>query len=416
MTGTTIVLNTLLGDLSLNLPLMNVSTIAIQDLVLGFIKPYFPIDIGKLGSGPIGPSLLSYIKSLAISTAAGHTLLISPQIQLPLPFAVDLNIPYLALDINLDNTMLGQLFLANLVGSGSGQVDVSVGIGMVFTEPSPEIPLKIGEIVNAFTTGSSLGISAGVSNIAIGLSPADAVNTLNLVNVALPISSVVTGSINTGSLISDVLAQTNITIAPNVISVKVGSLLGLSIHEASIAVLPNNMITLGVNLHLFLGMPIIANIGYLGIKFSLDDANLAGVDLNTGLNYGGGFVQMNAGIAVSVGTGPEISRKVADLVNAVIANQPVTTALGISGIVLGASPSDTINALSGIALSLPLGGFLGGNGKKLSSFSREALLFCFFTLSVELTKTFLPNSHHCSSCSPHWFLGEVAGSAWSFSY
>ncbi|KAG9325986.1 hypothetical protein KVV02_008418 [Mortierella alpina] len=391
MTGTAVVLNTLLGDLSLNLPLMNVSTIAIQDLVLGFIKPYFPIDIGKLGSG-VGPSLSNYIKSLAISTAAGHTLLISPQIQLPLPFAVDLNVPYFALDINLDNNMLGQLFLADLVASGSGQVDVSVGIGIVFTEPSPEIPHKIGEIVNAFTTGSSLGISAGVSNIAIGLSPADAVNTLNLVNVALPISSVVTGSLNTGSLISDLWAQTNITIAPNVINVKVGSLLGLSIHEAAIAVLPNNMITLGVNLDMFLGMPIIANIGYLGLKFSLDDANLAGVDLNTGLNYGGGYVQMNAGVAISVGTGPEISRKVADLVNAVIANQPVTAALGISGIVLGASSSDTINALSEIALSLPLGGFLGGNAPALPTGFLERLLAQLGLSLTELSLATIPGA------------------------
>ncbi|KAF9572871.1 hypothetical protein EC968_009355 [Mortierella alpina] len=391
MTGTAVVLNSLLGDLSLDLPLMNVSTIAIQELVLGFIKPYFPIDIGKLGSG-LGPSLLSYIKSLAISTAAGHTLLVSPQIQLPLPFAVDLNVPYIALDINLDNNMLGQLFLADLVGSGSGQVDISVGIGIVFTEPSPEIPRKIGEIVNSFTTGSSLGISAGVSNIAIGLSPADAVNTLNLVNVALPISSVVTGSLNTGSLISDLLAQTNVTIAPNVISVKVGSLLGLSIHEAAIAVLPNNMITLGVNLDMFLGVPIIANIGYLGLKFSLDDANLAGVDLNTGLNYGGGYVQMNAGIAISVGTGPEISRKVADLVNAVISHQPVTTALGISGIVLGASSTDTINALSEIALSLPLGGLLGGNAPALPTGFLDRLLAQLGLSLTELSLATIPGA------------------------
>ncbi|KAF9277051.1 hypothetical protein BGZ68_009572 [Mortierella alpina] len=392
MTGTAVVLNTLLGDLSLNLPLMNVSTIAIQDVVLGFIKPYFPIDIGKLGSGA-GPSLLSYIKSLAISTAAGHTLLVSPQIQLPLPFAVDLNIPYIALDINLDNNMLGQLFLADLKGSGSGQVDVSVGVGIVFTEPSPEIPRKIGEIVNAFTAGSgSTGITAGVSNIAIGLSPADAVNTLSLVNVALPISSVVTGSLNTGSLITDLLAQTNITIAPNVISVKVGSLLGLNIHEAAIAVLPNNMITLGINLDMFLGMPIIANIGYLGLKLSLDDANLAGIDLNTGLNYGGGYVQMNAGVAISVGTGPEISRKVADLVNAVIARQPVTTALGISGIVLGASSSDTINALTGISLSLPLGGFLGGNAPALPTGFLDRLLAQLGLSLTELSLATIPGA------------------------
>ncbi|KAG0213256.1 hypothetical protein BGX28_004829 [Mortierella sp. GBA30] len=360
MTATAVIMNTLLGDINVNLPLMNVSTIAIEQMVLGFIKPYFPIDIGKLGSGS-GPSLMSYIQSLAISTAPGHTLLLSPKIQIPVPFALDLNVPYFALNINLDNNVLGQLFLADLVGSGSGQVGISVGVGVVFSEPSPGIPPKVAQIINGLTTGSSVGISAGVSSLAIGMSPADAVNTLSSVNLAVPISSVVAGSINTGNLISDLAAQTNITIAPNVISVRIGSLVGLSIHEASIAVLPNNMIQAGINLDMFLGMPIIANIGYFGVKLSLDGANLAGIDLNSGLNYGGGLVQMNVGLGISVGTGPEISGKVASLVNAVLAHQPVSSALGISGIVIGASPSDSINALSEVSVSLPLGGFLGGN-------------------------------------------------------
>jgi hypothetical protein len=97
----------------------------------------------------------------------------------------------------------------------------------------------------------------------------------------------------------------------------------------------------------------------------LDGAQLAGIAMNTGLNYAGGRVQMDAGIALNVGTGPTISGKVAALVNAIIAKQTVTSTVGISGIVIGNSPTDLINALSSISVQLPLGGLIGGAGKSL---------------------------------------------------
>ncbi|KAG0302601.1 hypothetical protein BGZ98_007360 [Dissophora globulifera] len=360
-TPTGILLNNLFSGLGVDLPLMNVSTVAIEQLVLGYIAPYLPIDISKLGSAS-GSTLMTYIQGLALSTTPGHTLLIEPKIRLPLPFELDLNIPYFALDINLDNSNLGQLFLANLVGTGSGEVDISVGIGIVFREPAPEIPPTIAKLVNGLMTGNGLDIVAGISNLAIGISPSDAVNTLNTLNFGVPISDIITGSINTGSLLGDVMSHTNITLVSNAISIKVGSLAQLTIHEAAIAVLPNNMVTAGINLDMFLGLPVVANIGYLGLQVTLDGSNLAGVGLTSGLNYGGGTVQMNAGVAISVGTGSAISSKVAALVSAIAADQTVTSSIGISGIVIGQSSDDLINALSQVSVSLPLGSLLGGGG------------------------------------------------------
>ncbi|KAF9903543.1 hypothetical protein EC991_003748 [Linnemannia zychae] len=357
-TGT--ILNTLFSGVTVDIPLMGVNTVAIQEMVLGLIKPYlpFPIDISKLGAA--GPSLLQYIQSLAISTAPGHTLLIEPKIQLPFPFLLDLSIPYLALDINLNSNLLGQLFLSNLVGAGQGQVSVSVGIGIVFREPSPSIPAAVSELVNGITTGSPIGITAGIGNLAIGVSPSDAINTLNGLNIAAPVSSVITGSLNTGNLLQTILAQTNVTVAQNAVSVKVGSLAELTIHGASINVLPNNLVSAAIKLEVFLGLPVVANIGYFGIQAQLDDAQLAGIAMTSGLSYNGGRVQMDAGIVLNVGTGPAISGKVAALVNAIIAKQAVTSTVGISGIVIGNSPTDLINALSGISIKLPLGGLIGG--------------------------------------------------------
>ncbi|KAG0045731.1 hypothetical protein BGZ83_009026 [Gryganskiella cystojenkinii] len=360
-TATGQLLNTLFSGLTVDLPLMGVSTVAIETLLLSYIKPYLPFDISKLGGATGVSSLLQYLQGLTVATAPGHTLIISPKIVLPFPFLLDLNIPYFALDINLNNQMLGQLFLANLVGTGQGQVTISGGIGVVFKEPSLQIPATVAKLVNGLLTGApgSLDILAGVSNLAIGLSPADAINTLNDVNVALPISSVITGTINTGNLLQSVISQTNVTIANNAVSIKVGSLAAFTIHEASIAVLPNNMITAGINLDVFLGLPIVADIGYFGLQLQLDGAQLAGVSLNTGLNYAGGTVSMNAGVAISVGTGPAISGNVAKLINAVIAHKSVNSTIGISGVVIGESSTDVIDALSGISVQLPLGGLLG---------------------------------------------------------
>ncbi|KAF9946462.1 hypothetical protein BGZ65_009686, partial [Modicella reniformis] len=390
-TATGVLLNSIFGGLELNLPLMNVSTVALKQLALSYIQPYLPIDISKLGSGS-GPSLMTYLKALAISTAPGHTLLIAPTIQLPIPFELDLNIPYFALDINLDNNMLGQLFLADLVGTGSGQVSISVGVGIVFRELAPEIPPIVAKLVSGLTTGSSLDILAGVSNLAIGISPADAINTLNNINIAVPMSSLITGSISGGNLIGDIMSQTNVTIAPNAISVKIGSLAQLTIHEAAISVLPNNMVTAGINLDMFLGVPVVANIGYFGLQVSLDGSNLAGVGLTTGLNYGGGTVQMNAGIAISVGTGPEIAGKVATLVNAIIAHQPVSSSIGVSGIVLGHSSDDLINALSQLSVSLPLGGLLGGDAPSLTPGFLDRLLAQLGLSLTELSLATIPNA------------------------
>ncbi|KAF9924487.1 hypothetical protein FBU30_005558 [Linnemannia zychae] len=355
------ILNTLFSGVQIDIPVMGVNTTAIQSMVMGLLKPYisFPIDISTLGA--TGPSLLQYIQSLAVSTAPGHTLLIQPKIQVPFPFILDLSIPYLALDINLNSNLLGQLFITDLVGSGQGQVLISTGIGIVFKEPNPAIPAAVAELVNGVTTGSPIAVTAGISNLAIGISPSDAVNTLNGLNIAVPVSSVITGKIDTGNLIQTVIAQTNITIAQNTVNVKVGTLAELTIYGASINVLPNNLVTAAIKLEMFLGVPVVANIGYLGIQAQLDGAQLAGISLNTGVNYAGGRVQMDAGIALNIGTGPTISSNVAALVNAIISKQTVTSIVGISGIVIGNSPTDVINALSGISVQLPLGGLFGGS-------------------------------------------------------
>ncbi|KAF9111820.1 hypothetical protein BGX27_004399 [Mortierella sp. AM989] len=353
-------LNTLFSGITFDLPLQGISTVEINNLIVTLVQPYlpFPIDISNLSGA--GSTLMQYIKSLAISTAPGHTLLISPKIQVPFPFLLDLSIPYFALDINLDNNLLGQLFLADLVGSGKDLVDISVGVGIVFKEPSPQIPPAIAQLVTGLTTGIPVNITAGVSNLAIGVSPSDAINTLNGLNIALPISSIITGAIDVNGLISSVADQTNVTIVNNAIDIKIGTLAQLTVHSASLNVLPDNLVTAGIDLDVFLGIPIVANIGYFGVQLSLDDAQLASVALNTGLNYNGGTVKMNAGVAIAVGTGAAIRDNVANLVNAIIAQQAVTSTVGISGIVIGQSSNDLINALSGVAVKLPLGGLVGG--------------------------------------------------------
>ncbi|KAF9434558.1 hypothetical protein BGZ76_007803 [Entomortierella beljakovae] len=390
-TATGVLLNNLFGGLAINLPLMNVTTTGITQAILGLIGPALPlpIDIGNLGGAS---SLLTYLKSLAISTAPGHTLLIEPKIQLPLPFELDLNIPYLSLDINLDNNMLGQLFIANLVGSGSGQVDISVGVGIVFREPAPEIPPTVAKIVTGLTTGSSLDILAGVSNLAIGVSPSDAINTLNHLNFGVPISSVITGSIGTGDLMGSIMAQTTVTVAPTGINLQVGSLVKLSIHEAAINILPNNLITAAIDLEMFLGLPVVANIGYFGLQISLDGSNLAGVGLSSGLNYGGGIVQMETDIAISVGTGDEISTKVANLVNAIIAQQSISSSVGVSGIVIGDSSTDLITALSEVSVSINLGSLLGGAAPSLPAGFLDSIIAQLGLSVTDLALATIPNA------------------------
>ncbi|KAG0013008.1 hypothetical protein BGZ80_011365 [Entomortierella chlamydospora] len=369
-TATGILLNNLFSGIEIDLPLLDISTAFYAQILLGYIAPSLPIDISNLSSS--GSSLSSYLKNLAISTAAGHTLLIEPKIQLPLDFELDLDIPYLALDINLEDNLLGELFLANLMGSGSGEVDISVGIGIVFSEPAPEIPPIVAKIVNGLTTGSSLDVLVGVSNLAIGVSPSDAINTLNNINMAASISDFITGSLSIGG--SDVASETSVTVASNAIAVKIGSLVSLTIHEASISVLPNNLVSVGINLDMFLGIPVAANIGYFGVQLSLDGINLAGVDLTSGLNYAGGTAEMEMNIAILVGTGSDISGKVASLVNAIIANQTISSSLGIGRIVIGQSSSDLIKALSDLSFSVSLDGLSGSSTSSLSTSSLDSLI------------------------------------------
>ncbi|OAQ35500.1 hypothetical protein K457DRAFT_120866 [Linnemannia elongata AG-77] len=382
-TGT--VLNTLFSGVTVDLPLLGYNTIVLQQLVLGLVEPLlpFPIDLSNFGGS--GSSLLQYIQSVAISTAPGHTLLLQPKIQLPFPFLLDLNIPYLALDVDLNDNLLGQLFLTNLVGSGQGKIAVSVGIGLVFREPNPSVPATVAQLLDGISTGAPNGINVGVGNLAIGVSPSDAINTLSGLFASGPISSIITGSLGDGSSL-----QTNITVVQNAINIKIGSLFELEIHGASINVLPNNLVTAAVKLEVFLGLPVVANIGYFGIQAQLDGTQLAGLEMNTGLSYAGGRVQMDAGIALNVGTGPAISSKVAALVNAIIAKQAVTNTFGISGIVIGDSSSDTIDALSGLSVQLPLGG-LFGSGTSSGGFFNGILAKLGFNVA-DLSLSTIPNA------------------------
>ncbi|KAF9924488.1 hypothetical protein FBU30_005559 [Linnemannia zychae] len=348
ISGTSTILNTLFNGVTVDIPLLGYSTFVYQQLIMSFIEPYLPFPINLGGSNS---TLSQYIQSLALSTAPGHTLLIQPKIQLPCPFLLDLDIPYLALDLGLNNDLVGQLFFTDIIGSGKGQVSVSVGIGLVFREPSPSIPATVAQIINDLSTGASNGIVASINNTAIGVSPSDSINTLSGLSVAGPISSIFTGSLggNNSSL------QTSVTVAPNIVNIKVGALVELAIHGASINVLPNNLVTAAVKLEMFLGVPVAANIGYLGIQAQLDGVHLADVSLNAGLDYAGGRVQMDTSVALNIATGTTISDKIATLVHALIAKQAVTSVIDISGIVVGDSSSDLINALSGLSFQIPLG-------------------------------------------------------------
>ncbi|KAF9903542.1 hypothetical protein EC991_003747 [Linnemannia zychae] len=386
-TSTTgIILNSLFSGINVDIPMLGYNTIVLQQLVLGVIEPLlpFPIDIGKLGGS--GTSMLQYIKSLAISTAPGHTLLLQPKIQLPFPFLLDLSIPYLALDVSLNDNLLGQLFLSDLVGAGTGQISVSVGIGLVFREPNPSVLATVAQLLDGFSTGASHSISAGVANLAIGVSPSDAITTLNALSVDAPLSSIITGSLGSGNQL-----QTNITVSQNTLSIKIGSLVELTILGASITVLPNNLITAALNLEAFLGVPIAANIGYFGIQAQLDGTQLAGLEVNTGLNFAGGRVQMDAGIALNVGTGSVISGKVATLVNAIITKQAVTSSIGLSGIVIGDSSNDVISAFSGLSFQLPLGGLFGGGASPSGEFLSGIISQLAFKVSG-LSLATIPNA------------------------
>jgi hypothetical protein len=263
--------------------------------------------------------------------------------------------------------------LTNLVGSGQDKIAISVGIGLVFREPNSSMPATVAQLLEGILTGAPNDITASIGNLAIGVTPSDAISTLSGLSVSSPISSIITDSLGDGSSL-----QTNITVVQNAISIRVGSLFELAIHGASINILPNNLVTAAVNLEGFLGLPVVANIGYFGIQVQLDGAQLASLELNTGLNYAGGRVQMEAGIALSVATGPTISGKVAALVDAIIAKHTVTSSISISGIVLGDSPSDIIGALSGLSFDLSLGGLFSGDSKSFFFF-----FFFFFGWELE---------------------------------
>ncbi|KAF9969021.1 hypothetical protein BGZ73_008820, partial [Actinomortierella ambigua] len=352
--------NDILSGIQLNLSMQGLSTVALKEFIMSFVNQYLPFDISQVG-GSAG-SALNYLKGLAIKTSPGHTLLIQPKIQVPLPFTLDLNIPYFSMDIHLGTSRLAQLFIANLVGTGSGAVDISLGIGLIFDEPNPSMPPTVASVVSGLLSGSAIDVHAGFGNLAIGVSPADAVNTLNNIYIGAPISSVIKGGISTGDLLGDIMAKTDVSIGANAIAINIGTLASLTIHEANIAILPNNHVTAAITLDMFLGLPIVADIGYFGINVALDGSQLAGVALNSRFAYNGGTASMVAGLDISVGTGDEIATKVATLVNAIIAKQSISSSIGINGLVI--APTVPGNFLSNLIAQL---------GLKLSGLSLDTI-------------------------------------------
>ncbi|KAF9148693.1 hypothetical protein BG015_009556 [Linnemannia schmuckeri] len=337
-TGT--LLNTLFSGVTVDIPRMGINTVAIQELVLGLVKPYlpFPIDISKL-SGATGPSLL--------------------------------------------HNLFGQLFLTNLVGSGQGQVFVSVGIGLIFREAAPLISPSIAQLVNGITTGSPINITASVGNLAIGVSPTDAINTLNGLNVAVPVSSVITGSLNTGNLLQTIVTQTNVTVAQNAVSIKVGTLVELTIHGASVAALLNNLITAAVKLEVFLGLPVVANIGYFGINLALNAHNLARIEVPLiTLTSANNKLTLAVQAAVTLQDTPEVQTDIANLFNYFVSNttiSPITNYV-ISRPLLGVSVSDNIQTFALINFINQL--LAGAGGLNLSNLALSGLVLDLNSPSV----------------------------------
>ncbi|KAJ3190634.1 hypothetical protein HK101_008517 [Irineochytrium annulatum] len=299
-------------------------------------------------------SLTTLLKDLNPSIGA-TTVVTKPQKTLDLstnvafnfaiPISINFQAGYFAAQSGLGGDNLATFSLPGLALNalnGTKRMSLAIAPTLVFDD-SDATQTTIASVANNFFSGAPLASTLDLVNLGIGVSQSDTLSILSKVAVHADLDILV-------NAIYPRNGPTDVATLLKGFSPSVSGTVG-------IVTQPLNHLGVSASAGLKLPFPVTANLGYLGSNIGLNSNPLAQFVLPTGINVApdaAGAIQLNVNTSLALVDNEGTQTDVATLVNNFLAGKSLNANVVLSGLALGASPSDTITALNKVDLPLSL--------------------------------------------------------------
>ncbi|KAJ3014448.1 hypothetical protein HKX48_005132 [Thoreauomyces humboldtii] len=326
-----------------------------------------PVDLGSIAASYLESALSGNatgghgmsIRHAGIAAEAGSRLRVTAAVFVPLalPFSVELDLGYVGVkDIDVNDVRIMSVDIDGLAyRSSNAAIDASVAVAS-----GKQVQDVLRNIVEGDKNGSFSG-TLGIAGLAFGYSRTDVIEVFSKAQLLLSIAPIgkvlshyITQTLN--SFLSGVPTTGAIEASPSSdFRINLGTNGSLSLSNIAVAFQPSSVIACKVDGSLQLPFDITASLPFLDVAIGLDAEPVVQIAIS-GLEVAEGTNVLKLETDLIVQEGATVQNKVAAVAQAIFANagSPLPGSLSISGLRLGVSATDSIDALSEIIFSLPL--------------------------------------------------------------
>ncbi|KAJ3331150.1 hypothetical protein HDU76_003972 [Blyttiomyces sp. JEL0837] len=324
-------------------PIANYVNSTFNDILNGIPSGQLNGLVSGNASGPVtinlGKNTSITLNLLDASFGAKQTVNAKVQAGLVFPYSVDANIPFVTVDIGLDDVpgVSTQVTGFNVVGGGTSALSLGSSLQV---KDSDSLADKIAAIADAFFASKPLPGSVNIYGATLGLSSSDSIQAFS--EVAFPISL--------DRLVEPFISGVNRTI--DVIGLI--NRFGFSFGGLTFDTPPGKAVSFGGKAGFKSQFPLAVNLPYLSLGAGLDTTNIVNLGVNNfALVPGTNNITLDG--KAQFPSSPEIQTTVAKFIAEIIKGGwgSTTESVALSGIVLGASEADSIKALSKARILLP---------------------------------------------------------------
>ncbi|KAJ3193524.1 hypothetical protein HDU67_005081 [Dinochytrium kinnereticum] len=258
---------------------------------------------------------------------------------LKFPFAIDASIPFLSVDIGLDNIQAASTRIDGLNVVGGGTSDLKLGSG-VKVHDSDALADRVAAIAAAFFGGKELPGNLVFSGATLGPSGQDAITAFS--GVALPLS------------LNRIAAPFLSGVDRNIDVIAIMERFGLKLGNVNVRTSAGRSMDAGVSASINNIFPLSASVPYLALNVGLDDVDVATTSVaDTKITPAAQNLDLKAKLTFP--SSKQIQDKVASFASTLLKNGYGSTSESIaaSGIVFGVSGQDSITALSKARILIP---------------------------------------------------------------
>ncbi|KAJ3411177.1 hypothetical protein HDV05_002643 [Chytridiales sp. JEL 0842] len=325
-------------------PIAKVAIETFQNILNGIPGGQLEGIVNGNSTGPItlqlGQNITVTLNKADIAFASGARVNAALEAGLHFPFAVDANVPFVAIQLGLDDVqaLAAQVNGINIVGGGVSSLALTSGIQVQDSDPLADAVARMADAF--FSNAPTIPGNLRLSGAQLGASSSDAITAFS--GVAIPIPA--------NMLLQPFLTGLNRTIDP----VALLKRFGVTLKDIGASTAAGRSIDANVGVGFNDFFPFSIQLPYVSLAGGLDDVDILGVGVrDLQLQPGANDLRLNA--AVNFPSSVTIQDKVAAFAAALSTGGFGNTVedFSVSGITLGVSASDSIKALSKMRVKLP---------------------------------------------------------------